>query len=117
MTHPSPYVLSLVERGWRAAREASLRTQSQLRWIHVIKGPLPTDVRALIAPVPSIRIVCLPRAVYWIAIWGFVAMMAAGRRLQTIVVDNGKAERRLSKVRWLLALPTIVHADACSTYF
>lgn len=95
-------VLSLVERGWQAAREYSLDLDQQdIGVLHLIKGWLPADVRRLIAPRPHIRIISVPRRLFWIGVWlGLIVCWATGR-LRSLLVDNDRSARRLHRwARW-----------------
>jgi len=92
-------VLSLVERGWQAARTLSLEVQSdRIRVVHVIKGWLSREVRAMIHPTPAIRILAIPRAWFWVGAMVSVAALMCRGRLRTIVVDNERSFRRVR--RW-----------------
>lgn len=89
-------ILSLVERGWQAARELSLDLQRDgFRSIHLIKGRLDRSVHSLIAPQPHVQLVSWHRRVFWPA----TALLTLGwfmtGRLRAILVDNDRSYRRL----------------------
>ena len=95
-------VLSFVERGWQAAREWSIHHRPpQTRVIHVVKGSLGADVRAMIRPVSEVSLVAVPRNLFWpVALAMFVWYGWRGR-LEAILVDNDRSQRRVhSWVRW-----------------
>ena len=88
-------VLSLVERGWQATRACSFDAQEQgLRVVHVVKGRI-GDVRHVIAPVPGIRMIDLPRHLFWPGVWLCCALGLLSGRLQALLVDNERSSRRL----------------------
>ncbi len=96
MAERPPIVCSLVERGWRAARECSLDPQQQdVRFLHLVKGRLPRPLRALIAPRPNVRIISVPRQAFWAAAWVMLLGLRGCGRLQGVLVDNEKAWRRV----------------------
>ena len=95
-----PLIISLVERGWQAAREHSLEVKHhEVMVIHLIKGRLSRDIRGLIAPYPGIRLISLPRAIFWPAAWSLIAWAPVVGRLQAVLVDNERSDRRVH--RWL----------------
>lgn len=89
-------VLSLVERGWQAARECSLDVEGAgVTVIHIVKGRLSRSIRAMFAPRPHIRIISMPRNLFWL-VTGllFIGVSLAGR-LRVVLVDNDRSYRRL----------------------
>ena len=95
-----PVVLSLVERGWQAAREHSLDVQREGgRVIHLVKGRLEPAVHAMIAPQPRIRVVSVRRALFWPVAWAWCLGWLATARLQAVWVDNERSLRRVR--RWV----------------
>ena len=96
MTDADGMVLSFVERGWQAAREWSLDAQHRgITVVHLIKGRLSPAVQAMIAPRPHIRIMSVPRPLFWVAAF---AHLFAGRlrgRLRAVLVDNDRSCHRL----------------------
>ena len=61
-----PELLSVVERGWQGARECSLILARQgIRVTHLVKGRLPSGVRALIQPVQGIVLRDAPPWRFW----------------------------------------------------
>ena len=93
-------MLSLVERGWQAARECSLDVQQQgISVVHLIKGYVAPEVRALITPYSHIQVVSVPRELFWPFAWLYCAGLMLTGRLRCILVDR---ERSLGRVRnWL----------------
>jgi hypothetical protein len=91
-----PLVVSCVERGWQAARTWSLEAAARgTRVVHLIKGRVPADVRALIAPAPRVHLVDVPRPLFWPAVALVTSAAWALRRLDRILVDHDKTARRL----------------------
>ena len=96
-------ILSLVERGWQAARVCSLEAEPHgVRVLHVVKGRLDRSVLALIEPKPHIRLVSLPKNFFWPVVFPLMAWCAAISRLRVVVVDNERSARRLAG--WARAL-------------
>ena len=91
--------ISCVERGWQAARTWSLAAVTGNRpVVHVIKGQLPADVRALIAPRAGIRIIGVPRPLFWPCVAACAAWAGVRGRLDGILVDHDKSARRLRRL-------------------
>ena len=89
-------ILSLVERGWRAARECSLDVQRHgIEIVHLIKGRLDCTLLALVAPYPQIRLISVGRGLFWPAAWLRLVWYALSGRLHVVLVDNEKSLRRL----------------------
>jgi hypothetical protein len=103
-------VLSLVERGWQAAREWSLHQRPpQTAVIHLIKGVLDKEVRTLIRPVPHVKLVAMPRKVFWPVAFALFLWYTIPGRLQAVLVDNDRSRRRLGRwVKWLPIPVTMV---------
>ena len=93
-----PLVLSLVERGWQAARDYSLQMQPQADVVHVVKGRLSRNVRRMIAPSAHIRVLSMPRALFWPGIGLLLLGYRLSGRLRTLLVDNRRSYRRLARV-------------------
>ena len=90
-------VLSLVERGWQAARECSLDLQPRgICVVHLLKGRLSRSVRALIEPKPHVRIISMPRKLFWPVMWLVCCGLILTGRLRSFLVDNERSYRRLS---------------------
>ncbi len=100
-------VLSLVERGWRGARECSLRLNDRrVAVTHVIAGSLDADVRAMIAPRPSIRLRDVPRKLFPVYLWWALLVHAGGGRLRWVLVDNPRTLKRIGWwCRWFGVTP------------
>lgn len=95
-----PVVLSLVERGWQAARECSLELQQQgMCVIHLVKGRLSGAVHAMIAPKPHIHVVSMSRNLFWPAAWALCGWLSLTGRLRSVMVDNERSMRRVR--RWV----------------
>ncbi|MBI3331170.1 MAG: hypothetical protein HYZ96_03555 [Candidatus Omnitrophica bacterium] len=95
-----PMVLSLVERGWQAARERSLDVQRQGGCcVHLVKGALSPAVHAMISPQPRVRVVSVRRALFWPTAWAWCVGWLATARLQEVWVDNERSFRRVR--RWV----------------
>ena len=93
-------VISLVERGWQAAREHSLELQrGGVESVHVIKGSVPSDVLGMIAPFPAIRLVSVARSWFWPLAIGWVLWARWRGILRGVLVDNARTQQRM--VRWL----------------
>jgi len=95
MSKRRPLVVSLVERGWQAARACSLDHElQQIQWVHIVKGRLDRSVKTLIAPRPNVRIISVPRPLFWP--WTWIVAMAAvlSGRLLALLVDNDRSLRR-----------------------
>lgn len=90
-------MLSLVERGWSAARQCSLRLTAQGQpVIHLVKGRLDHSIRQLIVLQPGERFVVLPRNLFRPVAWGLIASCAIARRVRWVLVDNERTLAELS---------------------
>jgi hypothetical protein len=94
-----PELLSVVERGWRGARECSLDVARQgIQVTHLIKGRLPPDVRRLIQPVQGIALYDAPRWRFPLLLWTHLVAGALTRRVRWALFDH---ERTLAAAgRW-----------------
>ncbi len=91
-------VLSLVERGWRGARECSLTLNAMaIPVTHLIKGRLTREVQAMIQPYPGVRIISVPRLAFRLWLWGILLWGTVGGQLHWLLVDH---ERTLHEVGW-----------------
>lgn len=91
-------VLSVVERGWRGARECSLTLNAMaIPVTHLIKGSLSREVRAMIRPYPHIHLVSVPRALFRLWLWWTVGWRTLAGRLRWVLVDQ---ERTLRELTW-----------------
>lgn len=87
-------MLSLVERGWRGARECSLTLDAKaIPVTHLIKGSLAPDVRAMIRPSPHIEILDVPRWAFRIWLWVLVIWRTLQGRLRWILLDHERTAR------------------------
>ena len=90
--------LSLVERGWQAAREWSLDAgQRGVSVVHLVKGYVAPEVRDLIPRDERMCFLAVPRSAFWPAAWGLLAWFALSGALQVVVVDNERSLRRLRR--------------------
>lgn len=97
-------VLSLVERGWQAAREWSLNEKPPevAVVVHLIKGSLSREVRALIRPVRQVELVAVSRRVFWPVALSLFLWHAFRGRLEAVLVDNERSHRRVGAwLHWL----------------
>ena len=84
-----PELLSVVERGWRGARECSLTLALQgIRVTHLIKGRLGPEVRGLIRPVQGIALVAAPRWRFRLWFWAHLLSGAIRRRAMWALFDH-----------------------------
>ena len=91
-------VLSLVEHGWRGARECSLQlSQHHIPVTHLVKGHLSREVLAMIRPDPNIRIIGIPRVLFRMWLWRFVGPGTMRGRIGWLLIDH---QRTLSDVTW-----------------
>ena len=91
-------VLSLVERGWRGARECSLILgRRQVRVRHLVKGWVSPDVRALIVLQTHESLNSVPRPLFRIRLWLALLGAAARRQGGWVLVDH---ERTLREIAW-----------------
>ncbi len=104
-------ILSLVERGWQAAREWSLRERPpHTSVVHLIKGTLQAEVRSLIRPVPQVELVAVSRTLFWPMAVGLFLWHAYRGRLQAVLVDNQRSERRVRAwIQWIRRPAMRVH--------
>jgi hypothetical protein len=110
-------VLSLVERGWQAARECSLDAQRHgLCVVHLIKGRLDRSVRALIAPQPGVHLISATRNGFWPAAWLMIVWLTGSRRLHSVLVDNDRTLRRLHGWACWLRLHLIMVREGAEGY-
>ena len=107
-------VLSLVERGWQAARELSLDVQPHgVRVIHLIKGRLSHAVYQLITQKPHVRILSVPRPFFWPMLGLVTIGLLLIGRLRAVLVDNERSFRRLRGwTSWASLTVTMVQQGA-----
>ena len=97
MSAPQRTALSLVERGWPAARRLSIRlAQKNIATVHVVKGALPRNVIEMITPYPGMRVTGMPKALFWPAVWLRAVAESARGRLAIVITDNERAQRRVA---------------------
>jgi hypothetical protein len=106
-------ILSLVERGWQAARACSLDPKfGRLEFLHVVKGRLDPEVEAMIAPRPNVRIASVPSRLFWPRIWILYHWLRCAGRLRALLVDNDRSVRRLRG--WMRGVPVHLVRDVGS---
>ena len=89
-------VLSVVERGWRGARQCSLKLSARgIPVTHLLKGWLRPEIRAMIQPVPGVSVIGSPRWCFRAILWFFVLAGTVSGRLRWVIVDH---ERSLCQV-------------------
>ena len=106
----SSNVLSVVERGWRGARECSLVLRTRgISVTHLVKGSLSADVRAMITPYPLIRVIDVPRTVFRARLWGLLAWRTMTKQVRWVLVDNERTLRELGGwCRWWGLIPVFI---------
>lgn len=93
-----PLVLSLVEDGWRGARQCSLDLKGHgVEVLHLMKGRLDPHVQALLQPFPHIRIMSAPRWRFRLQAWVMLAILTLRGRLRWVLVDH---RRTLKEIAW-----------------
>ena len=102
----APLLVSLVERGWQAVRDCSLDAQRDgVHVLHLVKGWLDPAVRAMSPPQPRIRLLSMPRDLFWPWAWMMATGCWASGRLRAILVDNERAQQRLRSWAHLARTP------------
>ena len=90
-------VLSLVEHGWRGARECSLILSArEISTLHLIKGSLEREVLAIIEAHPGLRVRDVPRPLFRLALWLVLIGQTLAGRLRWVLVDNDRTLRAVS---------------------
>ncbi len=83
-------MLSLVERGWSGARTCSLDLAGvkDIQVIHLVRGRLDPQTRAMITPYAHIRIEDAPKR--WYAVWLFAVLLReiVTGQLRWVVIDH-----------------------------
>ena len=96
-------VLSLVERGWPAARRVTIeltRVGAIVR--HVVRGTIPDELREMLTPYQGMTISGVtPRWYRW-RVWLILLRQAWRRRPLLVLVDHERAARWVA--RWFPAL-------------
>ena len=103
--------LSLVERGWRGARQCSLALNANRICVtHLVKGRLSREIRELIAPYPFIRVRAVPRWMFPAWARGMLIGAAMRRRLRWVLIDNPRTLARLTpRCRQAGAVPVLIN--------
>ncbi len=109
-------MLSLVERGWQAARQLSLEyAERGTGTLHIVKGRVPNEVREIVRPVPGVRLAGLPKELFWPALWFMCAGLQVTGRLQGVIVDNERSEKRVRS--WLRPGIPVVRAEPRESWY
>jgi hypothetical protein len=88
--------VSLVERGWQAARDCSLQLEGRdVTITHVMKGMVPRDVLALVEPRPWIRVAPVSRLAFRPLMWVIVLVGGITRQVRWVLCDNERTWREL----------------------
>jgi len=89
----------VVEHGWQGARACSLELDAK-GWAvtYVIKGWLRPSLRGLITLSDSMRLMTLPRPLFWVGVWVVLVREWARGRCRVLVVDRDRTRQAL--VRW-----------------
>lgn len=105
MREGHPIMLSLVERGWQAARECSLDAQRQgVRTVHLIKGWVHPRVLALHRSSEYVRMISVPRPLFWVAVGCALVWWGGSGVLRAVLVDHERSAARLHRwIGWLHA--------------
>ena len=94
-----PQVLSLVENGWRGARQCSLWLSSKgIPVTHLIKGRLSADIRALIRPYPNIYLKDTDRWIFRPLLALHLVGMTLFGGVHAVLVDQPRTLRQVR--RW-----------------
>ena len=95
----SKRVISVVERGWRGAREcAAVLNQAGVPVTHLIKGWISRDVQEMIGSTPKQRVVAWPRPAFYVGLWLWLAPRVLFGRVRWVLVDHERTSRGLA--RW-----------------
>lgn len=117
VTEHGPLVLSLVERGWRAARECSLDLQeTNVEFLHIVKGRLSRAVRAMVASQPHVRLMSLPKMLFWPVITLLMGAGAVSGWLRGVLVDNPRSFRRLHGIGRAVRVPVAMVQEGVEGY-
>jgi len=89
----------LVERGWQAARDYSLKADSGgVRVLHIVKGRVARPVRRLMASSASLHLLSVARVAFWPVAWSLSVWLFLCGKLQAVLVDNERSFHRVR--RW-----------------
>ncbi len=103
-------VLSVVEQGWRGARECSLILRTRgIAVTHLVKGSLSAEVLAMIHPDSLIRIIDVPRATFRARLWALLVWRTMTKRVRWVLVDKERTLRELGGwCRWFGLTPVFI---------
>lgn len=98
-------VLSLVEKGWSAARQATIpMTQRGARVTHLVRGRLPRALLRVITPYDGMTIRGIDRRWYRVIVWILLAFHQWVQPGSLVLVDNQPA------VEWVRrSFPRLAH--------
>ncbi len=104
-----PVVLSLVERGWRAARECSLELARQgITVDHLVKGRL-KGARCLVELPQAMALIDVPRQFFPVAVWAELLRQLFVRQVKWVLCDNERTLKRITPwCLWVGAAPVLV---------
>lgn len=89
--------LSLVERGWRGARECSLALNARgIDVTHLVKGVLEPEVLAMIRPYPYIRLVAVSPGWFRPCAWRALVAGTLLGRWAAVLVDHERTGREIA---------------------
>jgi hypothetical protein len=74
-----------------------------------VKGLLPPEVRAIVRPVPSIRLIGVPKTCFWPLLWLLCVSARITGKLRGVIVDNPRSEKRVAS--WLGKAIPVVRAE------
>ena len=103
-------VVSVVERGWRGAREcANALNAAGVPVVHVIKGWISPEVREMIHPTPHQQVVAWPRPLFYVGLWCWLIPRVLLGRVRWVLVDHERTDRGLRRWgRWCGILPVTI---------
>lgn len=85
-------VVSMVEKGWGAARRISIElTKQGIGVHHFVRGHLPRELIAVLTPYAGMRITGLPVRWYRPALWALLLWRKLTGRRTLVLVDNERA--------------------------
>ena len=105
-------VLSMVEKGWGAARRVSIELARQGIGVHhFVRGRLPRELIAVLTPYAGVRITGLPVRWYRPALWAMLLWRKLLGRPALVLVDNERAEAWVRQWRLSPAPVVVVQQD------
>lgn len=87
-------LISLVEKGWSAARRLSIaHVRHNGTVLHLVRGRLKKDVRAVLTPYPSMRLRGFMPRTYRFSVWAVLGWAGLTGCRPIVLVDNERAAR------------------------